>query len=589
MKRLLYPVLLVFLPVFAFNCQKEVSYDTDLNPGGKTAAPVKATVQGRVIDENGQPASNVSIKAGGKTATTDSRGYFRIIKTSLDKNASVVIAEKTGYFKAYRTFQATEGANHVVIKLIKKTLAGSINSAAGGNVTLANGSKIALPAEAVVKAAGGTYTGSINIYAAYIDPTANDISQTIPGSLMADDKDGKRVTLSSYGMMAVELESSAGEKLQIATGKTATLTTPIPSSVLSSAPSTIALWYVDEQTGIWKEEGTATKTGNAYIGEVKHFSFWNCDVSASTVNLSMTLKNAQGVPLVNVAVRLSRSAGYWSSSYGYTDSMGKVSGLVPANEALLLEVLDDCVNAVFSQNIGPFTQNTNLGTVTVSAASSSILTIQGRLLNCSGAAVTDGYAIVNYGYSSMYVSTNSSGDFSLSILRCGSSPLTCDITGVDNIGQEQATVPGIVIVTPVTNSGNIVSCGTSAVQFFNYTLDGTNYSLSSLIPLDSIQGSSFPSGSATYTSLNGRNLISNKTISLYFNSVTIAPGTYNLSGIMSQNLMSGPLLTPSTITLTSFPASSGGFYEGNFTGNFKDTINPAPIHTISGSFRVRRN
>ena len=123
---------------------------------------------------------------------------------------------------------------------------------------------------------------------------------------MADDRNNNRVTLASYGMIAVELESTAGEKLQIATGNSATLTMPIPSSIQSSAPATIALWSVNEQTGIWKEEGTATRSGSNYVGTVSHFSFWNCDISIPAVNLSMTIKDEHAVPLVHAHVRLTR-------------------------------------------------------------------------------------------------------------------------------------------------------------------------------------------------------------------------------------------------------------------------------------------
>lgn len=49
-------------------------------------------------------------------------------------------------------------------------------------------------------------------------------------------------------------KSDGGKKLQIKSGAVATLTSPIPAETLSSAPATIALWYVDEQTGVWKEE-----------------------------------------------------------------------------------------------------------------------------------------------------------------------------------------------------------------------------------------------------------------------------------------------------------------------------------------------
>ena len=71
-------------------------------------------------------------------------------------------------------------------------------------MSLSDGSKISLPASAVVNAASGSdYSGDINVYASYINPKANDISKTVPGSFVANDKNGKRVILSSYGMLAV--------------------------------------------------------------------------------------------------------------------------------------------------------------------------------------------------------------------------------------------------------------------------------------------------------------------------------------------------------------------------------------------------
>ncbi len=591
MKRFIYPVLTVVISVFAFNCQRELSFPGDTNPGGNTPAPVKATIQGRVLDENSQPANGVVVKVAGTTVTTDARGYFRIVKASLDKNASLVTAEKTGYFKSYRTFQATTGANHVVIKLIKKTVIGTVSSSSGGEATLSNGAKISLPANGVVKAAGNSsYSGTINVYAAYINPTSIDIGQTVPGSFMADDKDGKRVTLASYGMLAVELESATGEKLQIATGKTATLTSPIPSSILSSAPPSVALWYVDEQTGIWKEEGTATKAGNNYVGDVKHFSFWNCDAGFPGINLSLTLKDSKGIPFVHALVQLTRpGGGWWSSSAGYTDSLGKVSGLVPSNETLLLEVMNDCGNSIYSQNIGPFTQNTDMGTITVTASVSSLLTIKGRVLNCSGAAVSNGVAIISYDGWPRYVSTNNSGDFSLAIIRCAGAPSTCDITAVDNTAQQQATVNGIIITTPITDAGNITACGTSAAQYINYTLDGTNYSITSAAVPDSLMGFTYQQGTSLYqTSIMGYQFSNNKNINFSFSSTTAAPGTYPLTGISVQNVGSGVIISPSNVVLTNFPSVSGGFYEGNFSGSFRDSLNTSPVHTVNGSFRVRR-
>ena len=293
MKKLIYAFVFMANIVLSLQCQKELSIAHEQLPGNnnKKASPITATLQGNIIDENNGPAAGVSILIGSRAVLTDSKGYFRITDAPLDKNNSIVTAEKTGYFKTYRSFRATSGVNQVVIKLIKKKAAGVVDASAGGKITLPNGSEVSLPAGGIVKASGNTaYSGNVTVYAAYIDPTSSDINSIVPGSFMADDKDNNRVTLASYGMLAVELEGTTGEKLQISTGSKATLTTPIPLSLLSSAPATIPLWYVAEETGAWKEEGVATRNGNNYIGEVKHFSFWNCDINIPAVSVSLTVQ-----------------------------------------------------------------------------------------------------------------------------------------------------------------------------------------------------------------------------------------------------------------------------------------------------------
>ena len=587
--RLFRSIALIFVSVLFFQCQKEISYISDPGIQITTPEPITARLQGTVLDENGQPASGVSVKVGSQVVITDNRGYFRIMNASLDKKSSVVTAEKTGYFKAYRTFAATSGTNQVIIKLIKRTLAGTIDAATGGTVTLANGSKIELPASGVVVASNnGAYTGTVNVYAAYIDPTANDIDQTVPGSFMANDKNGTRVILSSYGMIAVELESSSAQKLQIKSGSKATLTTAIPSPVQTSSPSTIALWSVDEQSGIWKEEGTATKQGNVYVGEVSHFSFWNCDVSVNAILLNLSLKNTDGSPLVYAHVRIKRLTSYPAQANGSTDSLGQVSGYVPSNESLLLEVVDQCFNVIYSQNIGPFTQNTTLPAITISNTANSVITVTGTLLNCNGNPVTNGFAIIYYGWNTSYAQTDANGVFSTNFTTCFSTiPPAIQIIGIDNAALQQSSITSVPAVVPVTSAGNITACSSSSAQYINYTLDGTSYSIGGN-PTDSLNAfvMTVGQGSTTSTTIIIRGFEASGFNNIYLKS-SILPmtlGTYPMDLLNVQNFNQiVPTAPASTVTMTNFPTSPGQYYEGTFTAQF----NSGGPHTLSGSFRIR--
>jgi hypothetical protein len=589
-----YIILFALISVLSFNCQKETSADGfGETPGTPSKDPVTATVQGNVIDENGAAASGVSIKVGNKVVQTDAKGYFRIIKASLDKTASLVTGEKPGYFKSYRTFQATDAANHIKIKLVKRKLTGTI-SASGGEVTLANGSKVSLPANAVVKAAGGTYTGDVRVYAAYIDPTANDIDAAVPGSFMADNTQGDRVILASYGMMAVELESAASEKLQIADGKEAVLTMQIPTSLQASAPSSISLWFVNEETGIWKEQGKAERSGNMYTGRVTHFSFWNCDIGLPTVTLTLSLKNEKRLPLLHTGVRLKGTVnGALTQAYGFTDSAGRVSGLVLAGQTLTLEVVNDrCNNVVYTTTVGPFTANTNIGTITISSATASIVTIKGKVLDCSGAAASNGTALISVENSSYYVSTNQQGEFSMAYIKCGTSGQPVSIIGIDNAGVQQGNTANFTLGTlPELNAGNLVACGISASQFLNYTVDGTNYQMNSLSPSDSLTYYTYSSqqpAAGFVSSINGFNMTSDKAVGFSFFSASRAAGTYSVDRLSVNQLGTVSIVSPTTVTVTKYPQAIGEFIEGTFTGSFRDSAGQDPVRTINGSFRLRR-
>ncbi|HRI25050.1 MAG TPA: hypothetical protein PLZ45_10250, partial [Ferruginibacter sp.] len=267
-----------------------------------------------------------TVLVGSSTVITDKYGYFEAKNVQVIKEAAVVTATKAGYFKGIKTYIAKEGkAAFFRIKLIPKKTVGVITAAAGGTISQPNGLSIKLPAGGIINALTNTaYTGTVNIAAYWINPAANDLNRIMPGDLRGINTEGALQLLQTFGMAAVELTGSSGELLQIADGQKATLTLPIPSSLSAAAPASIPLWYFDESKGLWKQEGSATKTGNTYVGDVSHFSFWNCDVPSNFVQFNCTLKNSSGDPLPYALVKIT-VVGTNNSRWGYTDSSGYVS------------------------------------------------------------------------------------------------------------------------------------------------------------------------------------------------------------------------------------------------------------------------
>jgi hypothetical protein len=589
MRILKHPLTYLFIFVSIFSCQKEVKNDNPASGGTTgtviTSMPVQGNVTGKVIDNNNNPVVGATVKAGGNTTTTDSRGLFRFNNIQLDKYSFLVTVDKAGFFKAYRVFSASaNNTNFVKLKLLPKTLIGSFDAVAGGSVTLGDNSKITLPASSVVlKSNNQSYSGTVKVYATVIDPTSTDIAQIVPGSFQGNDANNYRVLLRSFGMLAVELEGNAGEQLQIASGKTAKLRFTIPSSLRSSAPSTIPLWSVDETTGLWKQEGNAIKGTDYYEGDVSHFSFWNCDASSQTVFLEMTILTADG-PLSHVLVKLTRPSG--ASSYGYTDSAGHVGGLVPKSEALTLEVLNTCNQSIYTQNVGPFSSNTNLGSITVTLSPVNTLQITGSAVNCSNQPVTNGNVLV-YFEGQYYNRPLNNGNFSFTITRCSNSTAAIEIVAVDNVANQQSSSPWTGSAsTGTVSTGAISACGTSSVSFIDYVVDGSNYSLSSANVGDSISTYSYSGTNQNATAIFGFR-VSQPNMNISFYSQGAAVGTFPLQRLSVNQYDSVSLVTPFNLNITTYGAP-GQFIEGNFSGQIRETVNNN-LHNVSATFRVRRN
>ncbi|MBK7426886.1 MAG: hypothetical protein IPI60_07565 [Saprospiraceae bacterium] len=381
----LFLILIVVLLIAA--CRKDSSIITETPIFPNPTVLIETGAKGMVADEDGKPIEGATIKLGDEVTTSNEYGYYEI---SGKTNAAqpFVRIEKSGYFPSICNFTGRAGKYGRLKSILRtKTLSGRIQAVNGGEVQVSGGGSIEFKSGGFVNSSGQSYNGDVNVYATYLDPTKPETMQMIPGSFRGTNLEGEDQVLVSYGMMNVLLESPSGEKLQI--NKPATLTTPIPAEKLSSAPSSIPLWYINEATSIWMEEGSATKQGNTFVGEVSHFSRWNCDVGFPVVTLSGRVVIDGKSPFVILQVTISN--GQQTSSN--PDSEGYFSGGVPANETFLFEVIDECNEVVYSSNLGPFSIDTEIGNISVNINSTWSM-ISGTLKNCDGEPVTNGIVFI---------------------------------------------------------------------------------------------------------------------------------------------------------------------------------------------------
>gem|GEM_PF-7055248 len=243
---------------------------------------------------------------------------------------------------------------------------------------------------------------------------------------------------------------------------------------------------------MWVEEGSAIKSGNSYIGDVKHFTFWNCDLPNAYIPLSFTIIDDSLTRIGNVYVDITTlSANSWGHTGGYTDETGNVTVAVAPNTQYKLQIsANNCSGFFpFSKIFSVENKAVDLGNVIVTG---NKLTITGRITGCNNSPLPGGHIIMRNQNVYEVIIPGTDGSFKYSSVKCDNTVGQVSFTAVD----PAATLQGAPITRTINSGfndiGNLQACGISMEQYFNFTLDDKTYVLapipSSLMNESAISG-----------------------------------------------------------------------------------------------------
>jgi len=421
--------LLILTCLGITSCKKSQLEDLKENPSIEDL--VVATIYGKVIDESGNPIINgeVIYKSGVELflVKTDEEGYFLFKDVQNKGNTAYLSVTSPKKFEAFRRLSLVENRNNYTeIKMMDRKTIGSIEAVNGGVLAQEDGAKIALPANAVVTNDGQLYDGKVVVVMAWIDPSGGDLAQRMVGDLSGIDEAGNLKSLSTMGMLQIELIGEDGSLLNLKEGALATLTFPIPPSLLPKAAPTIPLWSYNETNGIWTKEGEATLEGATYVGEVSHFSSWNVDYEFDDP-IEITGQVKWSLPTQANQARIINASNL--QIYLCSEEIGKKGGWLcedgafrfynfPKGEKFDLKVLDLCGNTIFQETYGPFSTSTDLRELLIDDSSNSMVSLKGKAVNCMDEPVTNGYIHVTHGSNISRYPLAEDGTFELGYLRC---------------------------------------------------------------------------------------------------------------------------------------------------------------------------
>ena len=267
--------------------------------------PVTGTVTGLAVSATtGAPLAGVAVSSGTASTTTGADGTFNL--TAVTPGAAVVSFSATDHARSHAN--ATVAAGQTASVSVRLTPIGTrqtTTAAAGATVSVpGTPAQVSLPAAGIVDRNGAAFAGTMTVELTPINPALDP--GNMPGDMTTRLGDGTVQPIESFGALAVNLQDGSGNKLNLAAGTTATVRIPLATRS-AAPPATVPLFYFNETTGLWVQEGTATLQGTApnqyYEGTVTHFTTWNADQVANTIRVTGCVQEANAVRVAGALVR----------------------------------------------------------------------------------------------------------------------------------------------------------------------------------------------------------------------------------------------------------------------------------------------
>lgn len=470
--------LLIILVFSFYTCKKNEDTNLTSNNNAITHQLINANVIGKVIDEHGFAVQYAEINVLNTNATTDKNGMFYLHNVQIPSKNCFIQVIKEGYCNTGRTIQPIQNTtNYIEITLLTKTLVGNFESNRDANINIGSNATIEFIQSSISYEDGRPYQGEVKVYANYLNPNDENLSFKMPGDLLGINDQANLVGLQSYGMIHAELRSSGGHILRIADGYRAKITMKIPETMMQNAEEEIPLWHFDEQIGIWKQEGKALKQDNSYEGVVSHFSWWNCDLPYKQATLKMRFINNQGTPISNIMVRiLNTNNGDHRTAINNYD--GTIQGIVYGTVLLKLYVkIDD--QFIFIRDIAPLQSASvnDLGDIVVDSRNLHSYQINGNLIDCNGAPMPNGIAIISCSNYTSHVFSDSLGRFSINFIT-NNEMQNFYLSAIDYNNNRISENINHSFTGPITEISDIIVCN-SAFEIesfaFNINNSGNRY------------------------------------------------------------------------------------------------------------------
>ncbi|MDK2744982.1 MAG: carboxypeptidase regulatory-like domain-containing protein [Nitrospira sp. BO4] len=311
----------------------------DSTPEPSSNPGANGTITGRVISSDGTGGiANATIEVGSVRSSSGSDGSYTLSVPATGR--AVVRVEAAGFAENFRIARVTAGeSTPLTVQLVRVGITQNVAIATGGTITVPNSTaQIVLPANGLVPQTGGSLAANVAVSVTPINVaiTTNDM----PGDFTASVGSAIR-QIESFGAMAIDVRDSNDVRYNLSPGSISTIRIPV-STRSANIPATIPLFYFDDSTGRWIQEGQATLAGTGpnryYEASVTRLIYWNADLVTETIFITGCVRNDSGQPTGNALVE-SDGIDYSGSSRVYTATDGSFQIPISKNGKATLTAL----------------------------------------------------------------------------------------------------------------------------------------------------------------------------------------------------------------------------------------------------------
>lgn len=444
-----------------FSCEKDSAIQLqteDIIP--EPTEKVYGTIHGLILDEQEQVVVSAEVFILEHSTQTDENGFFSL-EGFFPLAGTPIRVKKAGYFESNASIlPSADGITKVNIILVEKRQTESTET---GRIIhyQSDHTSVLFPIDVFTHQDGSTYHGTVTINSQYFDPTHKTFTDSYPGVLKSKSIESSKLL---YPFSLVKIEAVDELERPVLLSEAVEITMDIPTALLSEAPAQIPLWYLEEETGLWIQEGTAQLEEDTYVGTVTHLSNWVCALGLDYVLMSGQItKEGQPFPFADMGIsyRVGSRFPFTSDDRGNFSFPIIIGGeQYNANyfETINLDVRSNCGNILFEEkNIPPPTDDFYR---TIDVNSSTAFTISGQVFcTMETELVANAYVLLQFDASKHQevIPVDAQGRFEFVLEECGLSSVTLTGFDADNL---QRSVP-----TQVSTSNTMVKLNVCEAPF----------------------------------------------------------------------------------------------------------------------------